>query len=82
MVRLPPLIERLFWDANLKHVSIDLQRDFIIERVLNMGTLADWRWLVDTYGDKVISERCEKMPALGRENLRPESRRLASLLLR
>jgi len=54
----------------------------IIERVLNDGTLADWRWLVSTYGSKKIESALAERSVFRRSNIRPQSRYLASLILK
>jgi hypothetical protein len=52
-------------------------RRVIIPRVLNYGTLADWRWLEQRYGREAV--RAEAA-SIGRNSVREPSRRLAALL--
>ena len=79
---IPPIIRRLFWDMDAQKLDIRAHAKTIIERVLNDGNLADWRWLVSTYGNgKIQSALAEKSP-FGRGNVRQQSRRLASLVLK
>jgi len=77
-----PKIQRLFWDLNLQKLDINLNAKTIIERVLNNGTLADWQWLVSIYGSKKIKDTLAEKNSFGRDNLRPQSRRLAALILK
>lgn len=76
-----PQIKRLFWDADTNMLDVDIHAKTIIERVLNNGTLADWRWLVATYGSRQLHSVMDMNDRFGRSNLRPASRRIASLLL-
>ncbi|EAX46799.1 hypothetical protein TcarDRAFT_0763 [Thermosinus carboxydivorans Nor1] len=47
--RLPERLKRLFWDVDFASVDCCLHRDFIIERVLNMGDMDDLLWLWRTF---------------------------------
>ena len=82
MQDVPQSIRRLFWDVNGD--ALDTLRDekSIIERVLNNGTLADWKWLVSCYGNATIQKHLSSKSIFGRDNVRPESRRLAELILK
>lgn len=77
-----PQIKRLFWDADTNMLDVDIHAKTIIERVLNNGTLADWRWLVSMYGSVKIENTLAKRGPFRRDNVRPQSRRLASLILK
>ena len=77
-----PRIQRLFWDMDARKLDIRAHMKTIIERVLNDGTLADWRWLVSVYGRTEVGRVLAKKNKFGRSSIRPESRRLASLILK
>lgn len=77
-----PQVQRLFWDMDSHKLDIDSHAKTIIERILNDGNLADWRWLVSTYGNERIENALEEKKSFGRDNIRPQSRRLASLILK
>lgn len=47
---LPASIQKLLWDADIRSLDERVHRRLIMERVLNYGALADWRWLVARYG--------------------------------
>jgi hypothetical protein len=70
-------VARLFWEMNPEKLDPARDRDVIIPRVLNYGSLADWRWLEQRYGREVV--RAEIL-ARDRNNIRERSRRLAALL--
>lgn len=76
--QVPPGIQRLFWDMRL---DTHAPKKTIIERVLNNGTLADWRWLVAAYGVDDVRRCMDQRDTFGRTNVRSESRRIALLLL-
>ena len=77
-----PQTKRLFWDMDLRELDVYTHAKTIIERVLNDGTLTDWQWLVSTYGSKKIEDALAEKHSFGRDNIRPQSRRLAALLLK
>lgn len=77
-----PQTKRLFWDMDSQKLDVHAHARTIIERVLNDGTLADWQWLVSTYGSAKIGEVLAEKHSFGRDNIRSQSRRLASLILK
>jgi hypothetical protein len=70
-------VTRLFWDADTGLLDLERHRRAIIARVLNYGTLQDWKWLTDRYGEEAV--RAEAL-APGRTSIRPRTRRLVSVL--
>jgi len=82
MERLPSHVQKLFWDVDASKTDPRSKADAIIERVLNYGDLGDWEWLSRYYGKETVREKLSRKNALGRDNLRPESRRLASLIFK
>lgn len=81
-IKLPVSIQRLLWDANPFLLDQEIHRQLIIERVLNYGTLADWRWLVTRYGANSIRATLKTQNAFSRSAVRSEARQLASLIIR
>jgi hypothetical protein len=82
MSRLPISIQKLFWDADPYVLDQDAHQQLIIERVLNYGTLVDWRWLVARYGANSIHVSLEMRGPFPRNAIRSEARMLASLIIR
>jgi hypothetical protein len=70
-------VARLFWDADTGALDLERHRRAIIARVLNYGTLRDWQWLTEQYGEEAV--RAEAL-APGRTSIRRRTRRLVSLL--
>jgi len=79
---IPPTIQRLFWDVDSQKLDTSAHTKTIIERVLNDGTLVDWQWLVSTYGSAKIKDALAEKGRFGRDSIRPQSRRLAALILK
>ena len=79
---MPATIERLFWDTDPKKLDISRHRHTIVERVLNHGTLADWRWLVSAYGAKTIREAVSFQSPVRANSIREESARLVEMLIK
>ncbi len=50
------LKKSLFWDVDLKIISIEKHKKFIIERILEFGDLDDYEWAVFNYGKKDIKQ--------------------------
>lgn len=81
-IGLPTSIQKLLWDADLRALDQEAHGRLIIERVLNYGTLADWRWLVARYGANSVRAALKMRGALPRDVIRSEARQLASLIIR
>lgn len=79
---LPSRVQRLFWDADILKIDPDIHADAIMERVLNYGDLGDWQWLARRYGEDAIRQKLSGTSTNRRDNLRPESRRVASLVFK
>lgn len=61
-------------------LDVDTHATTIIERVLNLGTLTDWRWLVVTYGVPRLRDVIMRQADGERSSLRPETSRVAELM--
>ncbi|MEK7560362.1 MAG: hypothetical protein AAB539_00185 [Patescibacteria group bacterium] len=70
---LRPLLWWVKWDA------LDLEKDqeTIIVAAINEGTLAHWRWIIETYGKETIRSILEHRLE---SEFHPESRNLARVL--
>lgn len=51
---LPTTLHPLFWDCRPEALDCEAHAPFILERVLEYGSLAAVRWALDTYGDDRI----------------------------
>ena len=50
------LNQRLFWDIDTRNFNIDESAAWIIQRVLEYGTMKDWMIIEDHFGvDKIVS---------------------------
>ena len=50
------LSKHLFWDTDVKDISLDKNKNFIIQRVLEYGFIADWDLIKKWYGIAEIGE--------------------------
>ena len=66
----------LFWDADVQTLNYDVHKRYVIERVLNRGTLEDVRTAFGYYGKDVIAEVATSLRAL-----EPKALSFASCLL-
>ena len=64
-----PLSPRLFWDTNPEEVDMQEHKAFIISRVLEYGTISDWRFILKYYGLKEIAETAIKFRTLDNKAL-------------
>ena len=53
------LSETLFWDVDIKKLDNEKSKHFIIGRVLDFGTLEDWKIIKDFYGITTIKKVAE-----------------------
>ena len=58
------LSPRLFWDTNPEKVDMLGHKAFIISRVLEYGTISDWRIILKYYGLKEIARNAVKFRTL------------------
>lgn len=79
----PHTIRRLFWDMDSEQLNVRTHEKSIIERVLNDGTLDDWRWLIAAYGSQAIKNATHPSSRFPlRNGVREQSSRLASLIIK
>jgi hypothetical protein len=67
----------LFWSYHFTALNTTDDKKTIIVQLLNYGTLAHWRWLIDQYGESEIRRTLETIPAT---ELKQRTRALASIL--
>jgi hypothetical protein len=53
---LPEILTPLFWDTDASAIDPIRHRDFILGRILSVGTLDALRWARAEFGDDVIRE--------------------------
>jgi hypothetical protein len=56
--RIPEEFYPLFWDANPKTIDLKLHKQYVIERVLELGPLSAFFWIQRIYPTKNIIEVC------------------------
>lgn len=56
--------ENLFWDINIANLDIEQNKRFIMQRVLEYGTLIDWHVLKKTFGIQKIGEEMTQVRSL------------------
>lgn len=66
----------LFWDADPQQLDFDANRRYVIERVLNRGTLSDLKEAFAYYGRNVIAD-----VAVTLRSLEPRALSFASCVL-
>jgi len=73
----PRIFATLIWWARLEDLDIEEDREDLIVSAVNEGTLVHWRWLIATYGKKVVRQVLEKRLV---SEFHPESRSLAKVV--
>lgn len=63
-VGIKDLSVHLFWDVDREKVDIQGSKKLIVQRVLELGTLEDWKVLVQMYGLKEIDEVALRLRSL------------------
>jgi len=79
---IPSFTKKLFWDVNEEKLDTILHKKSIIERIINYGTLADWKWLSSVYDRNTIINISNTKDKFGRKNIRPSAEYLASLIFK
>jgi len=51
---LPEILQPLFWDQDFASLNWETDRDFIVRRILQMGSWSAVRWLRSTWGDEAL----------------------------
>ena len=63
------LSKRLFWDTNPEDIDMEEHIAFIISRVLEYGTLSDWRFIQKYYGLQEIAQTATTIRTLDKKAL-------------
>ena len=58
------LSDHLFWDVYREDVDMDAHDVFVVQRVLEYGTMSDWYLLRDYYGLDHIVSICKSLRTL------------------
>lgn|SRR3989338_3041678 len=56
MDQLPSEFQALFPSSDIKHLSTQQDKNYIIQTLLKNSTLVGWKWLIKTYSEKDIAE--------------------------
>jgi hypothetical protein len=75
---LPETFRPLLWSYDFDRVDPLRHKKTIVVQAINYGTLAQWRWLIRSYGRDGVREVLANISA---SELRPRAQRLASLVL-
>lgn len=54
----------LFWDANRSEISLEEHAPYIIQRVLEYGSMNDWKLVYNYYGLEKIVNVCKRLRTL------------------
>lgn len=49
MSQIPPSLQPVLWSVNVNHLDLQRDKGYIIHQILNYGSFADLRWLLQTY---------------------------------
>jgi len=79
---IPLSIKKLFWDIDKEKLDANLHKKNIIERIINYGALADWKWLSSVYGKDTIIRIISSKDKFNRQNIRPNASHLAFILFK
>jgi hypothetical protein len=74
---LPETFRPLLWSYDFSRIDPLKHKKTIIVQALNYGTLAHWRWLVQSYGREGVRDVLTHVPA---SEIKPRSLRLATLV--
>ena len=61
--------ENLFWDTDSEVLDYEKHKKFIVQRVLEYGSLADWRLICRFYGINAIIDTAQSLRSLDKKAL-------------
>lgn len=64
-----PLSKHLFWDTKYDDIDFDKHSSYVVSRVLEYGTLEDWKYIKDYYGLEKIVEISSRLRTLDKKAL-------------
>ena len=76
-IAIPESFRPLLWWVKWEELDADKHKETIIVAIINEGTLAQWRWLIRTYGMDTIHMVLSRRLAT---EFHPESRNLAQII--
>jgi hypothetical protein len=74
---LPETLRPLFWSYDFSRIDQNRHQKTVIVQVLNYGTFAHWRWLIETYGRDAVRTMLQQIPAT---EIKSRTRPLAALV--
>jgi len=74
---LPQSFRPILWSYNFDRIDPAKHKKTIIVQAINYGTLAQWRWLRETYGRDAVRQVLCTVPAT---EIRSRARALSSLM--
>lgn len=63
------LSNHIFWDIDKKSLDYNKHIRFVVERVLTLGNISDWREIKSFYGLKKIKEEAIQIRVLDKKTL-------------
>ncbi len=78
-MRVPIEFHHLFWDCQPERLDPEAQAPFVLERILEYGSLASVRWALDVYG---VGRITEFLMGRGRRTLSRKTLAFWTLVLR
>jgi hypothetical protein len=64
-----PLRKELFWDIDFDKIDLTKHRRIIIERVLTLGTLDEFRFLLKSYAEQTLVDEIKQIGYLDPKTL-------------
>lgn len=74
---IPEFFRPIFWSYNFGTLDSNRNKKTIILNAINYGTMRHWSWLKKHYGEDIIRETLESVPATA---LKKRAGKLAELL--
>lgn len=64
-----PFSQQLFWDTPIDAIDMEKHKNYVIERVIARGLLADFYWLLKIYTRDEIATALKKSKTLDRKTI-------------
>lgn len=60
-IKMLPIRKELFWDVEFSKLEPESHSRLIIERVLTLGNLIEFRFVIDTYDTRTITDNIQQI---------------------
>jgi len=65
----PLTLKKFFWDVELDTIDTQKHSSYVIDRLLKIGDISSWRWLIKNYSSNQIKLRILRSKQLTKKDI-------------